>query len=388
MFFSNFHLVRTVLITVAALGSLSVGAKPYKGAEIFTNDSQLYGKYVFRMRAAEGSGILSNFFLWKEGSELPGVAWEEVDIEVFGRDQARSWQSNIITGLDSRSTSEQVHDAGVSLAQNYHTYSIEWTPQWVRWRVDGELVRETQGGQTGDLINPAQARFNFWPPNIPSWVGPWNDSILPVHMYVNWVEYHRWNGAGFTFEWRDDFNTFDSSRWGLADWTFAENRADFSPANVQTVNGYLVLSMTREGQEGFNSFPPADSGSGSGSSSSSSSGSSGSSGSSSSSSSGSSSGSSSSSSSGSGSGGDTYPVISGGQSGNFNTTGTYGFRTQDSISGWGVANFSGRSISVTVNGSGNAVTTPGAPLPPKSPGDYYFFEATAGDFPWASVYWW
>jgi hypothetical protein len=58
------------------------------------------------------------------------------------------------------------------------------------------------------------------------------------------------------------------------------------------------------------------------------------------------------------------------------------------VNGWGVSNFQGRSISVTVNGSGTAVTTPGAQLPPKGSSDYYHFSATAGSFPWASVYWW
>ena len=57
-------------------------------------------------------------------------------------------------------------------------------------------------------------------------------------MFVNWIEFHRWNGSGFELVWRDDFNSFDSNRWGKADWTFTENRADFSPNNVVVKNGY------------------------------------------------------------------------------------------------------------------------------------------------------
>jgi hypothetical protein len=70
------------------------------------------------------------------------------------------------------------------------------------------------------------------------------------------------------------------------------------------------------------------------------------------------------------------------------TTGAYCFRTQDAIAGWGVSNFDGRDVSVTVNGAGTAVTTPGASLPSKGPEDYYHFEISAGTFPWAAVYWW
>jgi hypothetical protein len=61
---------------------------------------------------------------------------------------------------------------------------------------------------------------------------------------------------------------------------------------------------------------------------------------------------------------------------------------QSAVNGWGVSNFAGRTISVTVNGSGTAVTTIGAPLPPKSSSAYYHFSSTAGQYPYASVYWW
>lgn len=245
-----------VLCALAVVSAPAL-AKPYSGAEVFVHDAELYGKYVIRMRAAKGSGIISNFFLWKEGSELPGVFWEEVDVEVFGKDNATSWQSNILTGLDALDSSEEIHYHG-SLGDAYHTYTLEWTPDRVSWSLNGEVVRTTEGGQASELTNPAQLRLNFWPPNIPAWVGAWDDSILPVYMYVNWVEYHRWTGSGFELSWRDDFDTLDPGRWGRADWTFAENRADFSPENVVVRDGVLVLAMTHEGQEGYSGTPPAD----------------------------------------------------------------------------------------------------------------------------------
>jgi Beta-glucanase/Beta-glucan synthetase len=242
--------------------SMFANSKPYKSAEIFTLDSELYGKYVIRMQAAKGSGVISNFFLWKEGSELTDVFWEEVDIEIFGKDDGYAWQSNIITGLGNRITTEQEHTSDYSFGEGYHTFTLEWIPGQVRWLVDGQLVREVNGGQANDLTSLAQARFNFWPPNIEGWVGPFNDTMLPLSMYVNWMEYHQWNGQNFELSWRDDFDTLNASRWGKADWTFDENRADFSPENALTRNGYLILTMTHEGQEGYSGTPPEDTGDG------------------------------------------------------------------------------------------------------------------------------
>jgi len=89
-----------------------------------------------------------------------------------------------------------------------------------------------------------------------------------------------------------------------------------------------------------------------------------------------------------GSGGDCSNISTGGNSGNFNTTDVYCFKTQDSISGWGCSNFSGRTVSVTVNGSGTAVTSCGDSLPSKGTDDYYHFECSAGDLDYAAIYWW
>jgi endo-1,4-beta-xylanase len=77
----------------------------------------------------------------------------------------------------------------------------------------------------------------------------------------------------------------------------------------------------------------------------------------------------------------TCRAVSGGQSGNFNTTGAVCFTVSTNINGWGCSNIDGRSV--TVNGT--AVTCGQLPLPGSAP---YTFSFTAGSYPWASFYWW
>ena len=48
------------------------------------------------------------------------------DIEVFGKNDATTWQSNIITGLGTRIMSEQVHSHPFSLADDYLTYVLQF----------------------------------------------------------------------------------------------------------------------------------------------------------------------------------------------------------------------------------------------------------------------
>ncbi|WP_437283889.1 family 16 glycosylhydrolase [Sorangium sp. So ce406] len=257
-----FTTIRAGLMLSAASLALAVSstavAKPYKGAEVYTPQGYLHGRVEVRMRMARGSGILSTFFTYKDGSEMSGAFWEEIDIEVFGKDNARSWQTNIITGMGTRVTSEQVHTADASLADGYHTYTLEWTPEYVAWSIDGREVRRTTGAQVGTLRSPQGLRMNLWSSDVVEWVGAFDDSVLPQHQFVNWIKYYRYNNGAFELDWQDNFDSLDSARWGKADWTFDGNRVDFDPQNVTVKDGTLVLSLTREGQTGFNGAVPRD----------------------------------------------------------------------------------------------------------------------------------
>jgi uncharacterized repeat protein (TIGR02543 family) len=80
-------------------------------------------------------------------------------------------------------------------------------------------------------------------------------------------------------------------------------------------------------------------------------------------------------------------TMTGGQSGNFNTAGALCLRTAATVNGWGCSNFSGRTVSV--NGGTATGTCGGGPLPLAKWSDgYTYFAVTAGDFAWASLYYW
>ena len=259
-----FKITSSALIGALCLGAFTaseVSAKSYKGAEIYNANATKYGRYVMRMKMAKGSGVLSTFFTYKDGSEISGAFWEEIDIEVLGKNDAYQMQSNIILGNSPRRTTEGLHTIGASLADAYHTYTLDWTPEYVAWYIDGqEMRRITDSSFVNGLTNPQSMRFNIWASNSESWVGAFNPTILPVYQFVNYMEYYSYNtnSRSFNLAWRDDFNSFDTSRWAKADWTFDGNYVDFDPANVVVQNGTLILALTTENNKGFSGTVPAD----------------------------------------------------------------------------------------------------------------------------------
>jgi hypothetical protein len=234
-------------------------AKAYKGAEVYTLQTVMYGRVEIRMRMIRGSGMISTFFTYKNGSETTGSLWEETDIEALGKNDAKSWQSNLITG-NPRQTSEQVYTSTTSLADAYHTYTLEWTPDYVSWSFDGTMVRKTEGGQASSLINPETLRFNAWASDSTGWAGALDENALPAYQFVNWIKYYHYDNGQFVLDWTDDFDSFDTSRWAAGNWTFDGNLVDFDPANAVVQDGTLILAITKEGATGFTGTVPADDG--------------------------------------------------------------------------------------------------------------------------------
>lgn len=252
--------------------TLPAYAKPWKGAELITRQTFRYGAFEARIRAGRGSGVITPFFLWKDGSERPGAAWQEQDFEIFGRDG--TFQTQLMTpGRDGTNRTEHVVDDWLRTPawERYYTYRMEWTPEYLAFYVDGQLVRrETDALEFSKLMRPdqaeaAQLRVGIWAGDF-DWSSSFDPRAVPATVFVNWIQAYSYtpdsgpNGSDFTALWRDDFDSLSSSRWWTANWTFDAAVNDYVSQNATAKAGALVLALTDEA--GVGRFPevPADDG--------------------------------------------------------------------------------------------------------------------------------
>lgn len=249
---SRFLLIALISGTIA-----SAVAKDYKAGEIQSKQAFLYGKFEFRMYAAECSGIVSAFFLYKPGSEQAQNSWEEVDIEVFGKSNCTQWQSNIITGnVNNKHLTEGLHSGSFN---SWHTFAIEWAPTFMKWYVDGSLVREcSDSGVLNSLTSPERICFNIWPANVPSWVGNFDSYKLPRYAFVQYIRHYPCQNSAFssTPDFDDDFN--DLNNFYVSTHTFGENLADFATTNIGTINGTMCMALTTAASPGIATSVPRD----------------------------------------------------------------------------------------------------------------------------------
>lgn len=130
----------------------------YTSARLLTKDKfeQAYGRFEARIKVPPGGNGLWPAF-WMLGAGFPEVAWPgcgEIDImeyisrlpnEVFGTIHGPGYSGGGAFGA--------IFDIGVPVANDYHTYAVEWEPNQIRWYFDGILYH---------TATPADVAPNEW----------------------------------------------------------------------------------------------------------------------------------------------------------------------------------------------------------------------------------
>ena len=254
------HLTAVTLLFAVGTVSVSTAAHATSSGELYTSESYSYGRFEARVQFAGGDGVVGSFFLWKDGSELEDAYWNELDLETVWSDCELF--TNTLYGNPEAGHSESAGTAG-SWCTGFHTYAYEWTPDYIAWFMDGtELRRETEADAIAFRDNAGTdgmaIHFNVWPGDS-TFGGNFSEAILPLHEYINWVQYSSYADGVFTLEWREDFaGTSKPDGWLTGNWDSPKGLSTHSAANVSFLDGYAVLSLTTDAAEGPAGAAPAD----------------------------------------------------------------------------------------------------------------------------------
>ena len=259
------HAFRTRLVSVPRLAAAAFliavlapsVASAVQSAELYRTQAYLYGRFEARLRFAPGEGVVSSFFLWKDGSSAT-TSWNELDYEKINA--TCRLQTNIWTGTGTQSA--QFTTAAADVCGTYHTYAFEWTPDYIAWIIDGTQVRKVTGAAVSEYTQNASQgmsmHFNTWVGNA-SFGGVLDPSTLPVQEYISWAQYSAYVGGAFQLQWREEFDgSTVPNAWGLGSWASPYNLSTHNAANVDLVDGIAVLSMTADNATGYTGTPPAD----------------------------------------------------------------------------------------------------------------------------------
>lgn len=167
--------------------------RPSSCAELQTHAKFGYGTYEVRVRAARAQGVVTAFFTYTGPSQKPPQPHDEIDFEFLGK-APQTVQANYFAG----GVGEHGHDIplGFDAAEKTSDYAFEWTPDAIRWFVDGRLMHEVRR-KDGEPYptTPGKICLSIWNgrgPGMTSWLGAFDGQGRQLDAHYRRVAFTRW----------------------------------------------------------------------------------------------------------------------------------------------------------------------------------------------------
>lgn len=174
----------TLVLSLRATGD---AAKPTVCGEVQTRGRYRYGTFEARLRTDRASGANAAFFTYI--GEVHNKPHDEIDVEILTRDPGVATFNTFVSGRMANGGSAPL---AVPADEAFHTYSITWEPDRIRWFVDGVPVHETWGDPLPS--NAQKIYLSHWNTRtLTDWMGRFDDPGRDLEMTVDWVA---WTSLG------------------------------------------------------------------------------------------------------------------------------------------------------------------------------------------------
>lgn len=162
------------------------------GTLLASSSYMWYGNVKATFKTSRSQGVVTAFILLSDVKD-------EIDYEFVGADLKTAQTNYYFQGIPDYN-----HGANITLSDtfnNYHTYEIDWTPDTVTWKVDGQVGRTLKKSDTWNSTTnqwmypqtPARVQLSLWPGGLESngqgtidWAGglvDWNGADIKNNGY-------------------------------------------------------------------------------------------------------------------------------------------------------------------------------------------------------------
>jgi len=151
-----------------------------------------YGNVQATFKTSRGQGVVTAFILLSDVKD-------EIDYEFVGADLEDAQSNYYFQGIPNYDNEQNISLSDTF--QNFHTYEIDWTPDTISWKVDGQVGRTKKRSDTWNATSnqwqfpqtPARVQLSLWPAGLASngegtveWAGglvDWNSPDIQTNGY-------------------------------------------------------------------------------------------------------------------------------------------------------------------------------------------------------------
>jgi len=174
------------------------GGQAWTSASIWTKKQFLYGYFECRYKYAAATGTNNSFWMMTTGYTPTAGKKFEIDINeghypAEVNTNLHNWTdvtTDPVTGKSthpssSKSFNFEASNKGMNLANEFHTYALEWSRDSLIYSFDGKVIRRMKN----DFCHsPAPVYLSE---AIISWAGAVTDAIDGTSMVVDWVKIYQ-----------------------------------------------------------------------------------------------------------------------------------------------------------------------------------------------------
>ena len=114
--------------TLSMVAVIGVAQANWKSGSVSTYDKYTYGKFRTYMKTPNKKGTVSSFYTYWDGPGFYSGGWNELDFNVVPSVEDNPVSMNAIYGDGHNKTEEHRYASDVSVADDWHTYEMAWTP--------------------------------------------------------------------------------------------------------------------------------------------------------------------------------------------------------------------------------------------------------------------
>lgn len=177
--------------TVSMLATISVAMANFKSGSVSSYEKFTYGKFVTRMKAPDQKGTVASFFTYWDGPNFTPGGWNEINMSIVPSVEDNPFSTNVIYGDGNVKVEDHDYAHPFNPHSDWHTYAMEWTPDYISFLIDGNEVRHLSANTIEAVrwMDKAQSlRMNFWTPTFESWGAHFMPMDMPWYVLYDYVE--------------------------------------------------------------------------------------------------------------------------------------------------------------------------------------------------------
>lgn len=168
----------------------ATSVREFSAGAVASQDRYQYGSFSATLQPSNTPGLITGLFLHRNGPR------QEIDIEFLGKDTTMMLV-NVFYNPGPEGTKLEygyrgtptIIDLGFDASLAPHAYEIEWMPDRISWKVDGDIVYERfVWGPTPIPDQPLEFNINLWHSRSVELAGRLDYKALPAQTTVTTVQ--------------------------------------------------------------------------------------------------------------------------------------------------------------------------------------------------------